>query len=543
MITHSLIDGEEVKTENLFSSINPFNEEPIAKISISGEREINTAVESAARAFSFWSLLSYEERGNYLRKINKIILEEIDEIARLIALEQGKPVDEAKSVDILPAMDAIKYYSKNTKRLLKERVMEPHLILFSSKRGKIVFEPLGTIAIITPWNFPFCIPIVEIAASLITGKTVVLKPSSLTPLTGLKIGDIARKAGLPPGVLNVVIIGGSDTVYLTEHPDIHGIKFTGSVGTGKKVLCSSSKNIIPTVLELGGKDPAVVAEDAPMERAVKGTVWGALFNCGQVCASIERLYVEHEIYHEFVRRCVDEVEKLKVGDPLEADTDIGPMASREQLETVKAHLKDAVEKGAKIVTGGEELSDKGFLLSPCILIDVNHTMKIMTEETFGPVIPIMSVSSIDEAIKLANESIYGLTASGWTSSKATADKLLRELKAGVVTINDSVFSFIEASAPWGGIKRSGIGRSHSVFGLLSTVNIKYVNYDKGAKRTALWWFPYDSGYSKFINSAIPALYQTSFYGKIKRLGLLLKNPRFLFNVNLWSMIKNIGKIF
>ena len=538
-----IIDGVDVETSATFEAIRPATGEPFATVHRAGPREIDAAVGAARKAFQHWSRTSIRERQRHLRNLLKTVRTSQDRIARLIAVEQGKPVGEARAVDIVPAADTLRYLSRNTGALLAQRPIDYEQILFAHKEGSYRFDPLGVIAVVTPWNFPFGIPFVEIVACLAAGNTVVLKPASATALTGLAIGDLCRRAGLPPGVVNVVTASGSDTNHLIEHSGIAKILFTGSVETGIHVMQRAAKNLTGVVLELGGKDPAVVAADADLERAAAGIVWGAFMNAGQTCGSIERVYVVKEIAAEFIERVVAQTRLLRMGDPLADATDIGPMTTSEQRDLVEAHVRDAVDKGAQVLTGGERPSAKGFWFPPTVLTDVNSGMLAMTEETFGPLLPIQVVDTLQEGIRLANESTFGLTASGWTRSRRTAERFAAELQAGTVTINDHLFSFGEPTATWGGIKRSGLGRSHAVYGLQELVNIKHVSIDLGNSKAMPWWYPYDRTFQKFTRRAFGTLYSNDPRTKIPDTLGLLGSGRFFGYVKVSSIATKLGKMF
>ncbi|MBN2356381.1 aldehyde dehydrogenase family protein, partial [candidate division KSB1 bacterium] len=310
-----------------------------------------------------------------------------------------------------------------------------------------------------------------------------------------------------------------------------------------KVMCSVANTVKSVVLELGGKDAAVVAADADIRRAAKGVVWGSLFSAGQVCASIERVYVAQPVAEPFIQACLDEIRKVRVGDPLDANTDVGPMTTAEQMQIVQHHLADAVAGGAKILYGGERIKGKGFFIQPTLLTQVDHSMKVMTEETFGPIVAIMAVKDIDEAVRMANDSKYGLSAYGWTRSRATAKKMMRELDAGTVMINDATSSWGEPNAPWVGFKQSGIGLSRSEYGLREMVQVKYVSYDRGNNEQNIWWFPYTTIGRKFIIDAIEFLYQRSLWRKMGALFSMFRNRLFLKTTHWAATIRNIHKAF
>ncbi len=540
--TLPLIDGQEVDTGRTFDAIRPSTGEPFAQVGRSGPREIDAAVAAARKAFQHWSRTPLKERERHLARLLEVVRDAQEDVSRLIATEQGKPAGEARAVEVIPVADTLRWLSRRASRLLSPRAVEYAQILFAHKEARVEFEPLGVIAVITPWNFPFGIPFVEIAACLAAGNTVVLKPASATALTGLAVGDLCRRAGLPPGAVNVVTAAGSDVDHLVSHPGIAKVVFTGSVETGRRVMERAAASLTGVVLELGGKDAAVVAADADLDRAAAGIVWGAFMNAGQTCASIERVYVVKEISDELIPRIVAGAKRIRMGDPLAETTDMGPLTTSEQRDLVEAHVADAVRKGAEVLTGGERPSAKGFWFPPTVLSGVDHSMRVMREETFGPLLPIQVVPSLEEAIRLANDSDFGLTASGWTRSRATARRLADELEAGTVTINDHLFSFGEPTASWGGVKRSGIGRTHSVFGLHELVNVKHVSLDFGDAAANPWWYPYDRAFQAFTRRAFGALYSSDPLTKgYDTLGLV-GSGRFFGYVKVSSIAARLGKL-
>lgn len=446
-------------------------------------------------------------------------------------------------MDVVPAADALRYLSRHAEELLAPRPVDYEQILFAHKAGSFRYEPLGVVAVVTPWNFPFAIPMVEIAACLAAGNTVVLKPASATALTGLAIGALCREAGLPPGVVNVVTPAASDVDRLVEHPGVAKILFTGSVETGIGVMARAAKNLTSVVLELGGKDPAVVAPDADLDRAASGIVWGAFMNAGQACGSVERVYVVKDVADRFVEKVLERARAIRVGDPLSASTDMGPMTTAGQRALVEEHVADAVAKGAVVAHGGKRPRAKGHWYPPTVLLKVDHSMRVMREETFGPVLPIQVVASLDEAIRLANDSDFGLTASGWTRAKRTVRRFVEELQAGTVTINDHLFSFGEPTATWGGIKKSGIGRSHGVHGLFELVNVKHVSVDLDDTSSMPWWYPYDGAFQKFTRRAFGTLYSNDPRTKVPDALGLMRSGRFFGYMKMSTLATKLGKMF
>ena len=538
-----IIDGQDVDTGKTFKAVNPSTGEPFADVYRAGPAEIDAAVASARKAFLSWSKTPVTARQKHLARLLEEVRKSHEDIARLIATEQGKPLGEARAVDVVPAADTLRYLSRHAATILAERPVDYAQILFAHKSGSYRLEPLGVVAIVTPWNFPFGIPFVEVAACLAAGDTVVLKPASATALTGLAVGDLCRRAGIPPGVVNVVTAGGEDTNRLIEHPGIAKILFTGAVETGIGVMQRAAKNLTGVVLELGGKDPAVVAADADLDRASSGLVWGAFVNAGQACGSVERVYVVKDVAEEFLGKVVAKAKALRLGDPLSPSTDMGPLTTEAQRALVEAHVADAKAKGARILTGGKRPRAKGWWYPPTVLTNVDHSMRCMREETFGPLLPVMVVDTLDDAIRLANESEFGLTASGWTRSRKTARRLAEELHAGTVTINDHLFSFGEPTATWGGVKKSGVGRSHAAFGLHELVNIKHVSVDMGNSAAMPWWYPYDSAFHAFTKRAFGTLYSNDPRTKLPDALGLLGSGRFFGYVKVSTLASRLGKVF
>ncbi len=482
------------------------------------------------------------ERGQHLLALRERLLEKSEEIAALVAEEQGKPLAEAHLVEIFPSLECLKHLGEHAEDLLREDPVEAEVLLFAHKDCQVLYAPYGVVLVITPWNYPLSISLTGVAAALVAGNTVVLKPAPATTLIGLKLGELGREAGLPPGVLNVLAVDDALAPALVEDPRVGKIVFTGSVATGKKVMAGAAKHLTPVVLELGGKDPAIVCRDAHLDQAARGIVWGAFLNSGQTCASVERVYVEAPVAESFVTKVVAETRTLRQGDPRAPEVDLGPMTLERQRTIVEEHVADAVAKGAKVLTGGTRGQGPGYFYPPTVLVDVDHGMRIMREETFGPVLPIMKVESLDEAIRLANDSDYGLTASGWTRSADTARRLQRELAVGVVTINDCVASFAEPSAPWGGVKQSGLGRTHGMAGLREMVQVKYVSRDT-SRRPMVWWFPYGDAFRRLMVIQARAFHARALFRRLLAQLAILRFGRFWRRANLPSVLLNLDKLF
>jgi succinate-semialdehyde dehydrogenase/glutarate-semialdehyde dehydrogenase len=542
-VHHSLIGAAEVEgAAGRRPAVSPATGQPFATASLLTLEQAQGALAAARSAFPAWSALSFRERGRFLLALRAAVVTQADDIAALIAREQGKPAAEAHMVEVFPALESLKHLALHAEEVLAEEAVPPQVLLLAHKDSRVMYTPYGVVLSITPWNYPFSIALTSVATALMAGNTVVLKPAPATTLIGLRIGALCRQAGFPPGVVNVVSVDDALAPALVEDPRVDKIIFTGSVPTGRKVMVSAAKNLTPVVLELGGKDAAVVCGDADLDRAARGIVWGAFLNCGQTCASVERVYVEREVADEFVRRVVELTRALRQGDPGQPEVDVGPMTMERQRRIVEEHVQDAVQRGARVLTGGSTPQGAGWFYPPTVLTDVDHGMRIMREETFGPVLPVMAVDSLDEAIRLANDSDYGLTASGWTRDEKTARRLQRELVAGVVSINDCVYSYGEPTAPWGGFKRSGIGRTHGLAGLKEMVQVKYVSRDT-VRRPALWWFPYDQDMADVASAANRALHAPSFWTRMRNQLRLFASRRFRKRAPLGGIVSNIDKAF
>jgi acyl-CoA reductase-like NAD-dependent aldehyde dehydrogenase len=483
----------EIPKDKEIVSLNPATGEEVGRAPLRSADDIRAAVERARRAQKDWAKLDYSERGAYILRARDIALGAMDEIAELVSNEMGKPAAEAISMEIVPTLDLMTYFARRTRQLLRPRKIDIGQYGLIGRSSRIIYHPLGVVGIISPWNFPWAIPLGEVVMALMAGNSVVLKPSELTPLTGLKIGEVFRRAGLPEGLLEIVTGDGTTGAALVE-ADVNKIMFTGSVQTGKRVAEAAARRLIPVVLELGGKDPMIVLEDADISMAASGAVWGAFANAGQACASVERCYVHEGVAEKFIKQVVAETKNLRqqfIGENNGERTDIGAMSSEMQLKTVERHVNEAREKGAQILTGGERANNEhGHFFPPTVLTDVNHEMTIMREETFGPVLPVMTFKTEDEVIRLANDSVFGLTASVWTGDTRRGQRIAERIEAGTVTINEVLYTHGIAQTPWGGVKQSGIGRTHGRAGLLELVAPQHIHVNRFARIRDLWWFPY-----------------------------------------------------
>ena len=436
------------RVESIISN-NPANGKEVGRVKNYLAEEVQLAVEKSRTAFEIWRKTSFYERKRFIMRARDVILADIDEIARLISDEMGKPVAEAISAEITPVLDLMQYFARNAEKLLKPRKINIGLLGAMGRSSKVVYQPLGVIGIISPWNFPFSIPLGEVVMALMAGNTIVLKPSELTPLVGKKIGEIFEKVNLPKNVLQIVTGDGKTGAALVESaPD--KIMFTGSVETGRKIAKSAAKNLTPVVLELGGKDPMIVFADADLEAASSGAVWGAFTNSGQACSSVERLYVEDKIKDKITNLIVEKTKNLKQNYGDEATTDVGSMVSENQLKIVENHVADFELYGAEILTGGRRNENfDGVFFEPTVIANADNSMTGMRDETFGPTLPIATFKTEKEAIELANDTEFGLTASVWTKDLSKGKRVAEKIRAGTVTVNEVLYTHGIGQTPWG----------------------------------------------------------------------------------------------
>jgi acyl-CoA reductase-like NAD-dependent aldehyde dehydrogenase len=486
-------------------SFNPATGELIGSVETITPAKVQAIVDDVAEVQPFWAALTLEDRARYLRRACDVLLEDLDEIADLLTTEQGKPRVESYTMELLPTVDSLKWIAENGPEILADEKQSMPVFL-KSKSAKFTYEPIGVVGVIAPWNYPWSIPFGEVAIALMAGNGVVLKPASLTPLIGDRIRQTFEKAGLPEGLVRTVHGGGRIGDALVKST-AGKIFFTGSVEVGQKVGVESAKRMKGSVLELGGKDPAIVCADADLAMAVSGTVWGGFANAGQTCSGIERVYVHRDVADAYLEGLVRETGRLTVGDPRDWTTEIGPMVSEEQAAIVDELVEDAVESGATKLTGGpvEIEGMTGRFIAPVVLTGVTHEMRIMKEEIFGPVLPVITVDSEEQAISLANDSEFGLGASVWTKDRAKGERMAHQIQSGMVWINDHSFSHGACVCAWGGVKHSGLGRSHSKFGFYECVNIKQLAWEPGWARD-MWWQPYDRKLGDAIRYSAQLLY-------------------------------------
>jgi acyl-CoA reductase-like NAD-dependent aldehyde dehydrogenase len=482
------------------SSVNPATEELLCELECASESEVLAAVARAHAVQTAWGDLSVGKRIAVLREFQGKLHEKKSEIAEAITREAGKPVAEALTTEVLVVLDAVRFLIDNAYCLLRDEPVPHGNLATKLKSGWLVREPYGVVGIISPWNYPFSIPATETLAALVAGNAVVLKPSEFTSLVALELKSLLHAAGVPQDVFQVVVgdgATGAALIHSRGRPEIDKLVFTGSVTTGKRIAAAAAERLLPVVLELGGKDPMLVLDDADADVASSAAVWGAFVNAGQTCLSVERCYVQCSLYEQFLRACTEKTKKLRVGHGLDRETEVGPMIHERQLRIVETHVEDATARGARILAGGSRFPELGKnFYKPTVLADVTHEMRIMREETFGPVLPVMAFDSDEEAVGLANDSEYGLAASVWTRNRERGERLARRIHAGTVMVNDVVSCFGISEAPHGGVKSSGVGRTHGRFGLEEMVRLKYLDVDRMPGMKKVWWYGYGTSFSR-----------------------------------------------
>lgn len=497
------------------SSVNPASGETLREFECADDHEAQAAVERARAAQPAWQDLSIARRRGILRTFQRLLHERKSEVARLITREAGKPYVEALLTEVMVVLDAARFCIDNAFSFLRDQALPHGNLAMKPKAGRIVREPYGVIGIISPWNYPFSIPATESLAALIAGNAVVVKPSELTSLTALELALLLHQGGVPEEIFQVVVGDGATGAALVDSA-IDKLIFTGSVGTGKRIAQSAAARLLPVVLELGGKDPMIVLDDADVDVASSGAVWGAMVNAGQTCLSVERCYVHGKIYEALVEACQQKLQRLRVGDGMDPETDVGPLIHERQLRVVESHVEDARARGARLLAGGRRLPELGRnFYAPTLLSDVNHQMRIMREETFGPVLPVMPFQRDEEAIHLANDSEYGLAASVWTRDRRRGTEIARKLHAGTVMVNDVVSCFGISEAPHGGVKSSGMGRTHGRFGLEEMVRIKYVDSDRIPGMKKVWWYGYGGEFARQMEGFVDLTFARHWRDKLR----------------------------
>lgn len=542
-LQHPIIAGRSQKGSGHIDVISPATEEKVAEVTLASSEDIDSAVERAALAWPYWHGLAWSKKRDIFENLLHLLVDRAAELAHIIATEQGKPINEALAVEIFSSADHVRFLAAEADRILRPRGQAARQPLFLHKKAQLRPEPYGPVLIISPWNYPFAIPFIQAVTALAAGNSLLIKPSPVTPLSALAIGRLLLDSGVPEPVIHVLPTSLSGAERLAGHPLIRKIIFTGSTETGRRIQQLAARNVTPVVLELGGKDAAIVLDDADLDRTARGLCWGAFFNAGQTCASIERVLVEKKVAETLVEKCAAIARLIRVGDPFAEGTEMGPLTLAKQRERVVEHVEDARRRGAVVRVGGKIPEGKGWYFPATVLAGVGGEMKLLDQETFGPLLPFVAVDSRQEAVRRANANSAGLCASIWTSDRSAAQHMAAQLEVGTATINDAVFTFGEPTACWGGVKQSGYGRTHGAQGLYEMIQWKYVSYDNAADPGPAWWYPYDRSYRDFVQNALPALYAPSLARRLQSLSQLARLKRFRESFHPLAVIKNLRKLF
>lgn len=485
--------------------------------------EVDAMFDAARGAFEVMRGMSVRQRLDELGKLKQYLIKNREKVATRIMEETGKCRTDAMVMDIFSAIDVVDFYQKHAEKMLADQKVKTPIMLIG-KKSKVVYEPMGVVLIISPWNYPFNLAFVPAVCALAAGNPVILKPSKYTPLRGV-FEKMVEESGFLKGAFQVAYASRRTAHRLIESRPAK-IHFTGSVDVGKIIMEQAAKFLIPVELELGGKDPFIVFEDVNVERTVNGALWGGFANAGQTCTSVERIYVQESIYDNFVRALKEKAEKLKTlespGAPFDdRDLGVGCMTAEFQIQEVEQQLAEAREKGAKIITGGRR-NGKSHVFPPTIVTDTDNSMRVQYYETFGPVVTVTKFKTEDEAVTLANDSPYGLSASVWSADLARAERVARRIETGNVSINNVMATQGNPALPFGGLRESGFGRYKGSWGLHAFSNIKSILIDKQSSRLESYWYPYSKEKYALLGKVIDAVFGGGPLGLVKTVLLAMK---------------------
>ncbi|MFH1940965.1 MAG: aldehyde dehydrogenase family protein [bacterium] len=506
---------------SVISSVNPATLEMVGEVKATQLDDVEEIVRKAREAFPAWRDLGPKRRAEILMNAQQILLRRCEEFGRLITQEMGRPFVEAVVMEVEACVDLMGYYAKYAQRFLSNHRVPLHNMLLKRRKSRDHVQPLGVVGVISPWNWPLFIPMGSIAPALVAGNAVVFKPSELTPLAGEKIRALFLDAGVPETVFQIVQGGPSVGGALVDS-DVEKIFFTGSTDVGRLIMKQAAPKLKKCVLELGGNDPAIICDDADLENASSGIVWGAFSNCGQNCNAVERVYVDASVAEDFIRLVVEKAKTLRVGDGMEYGTDVGPLVSEAQLQKMEGIVKRAVGAGAKILTGGKRLHEmKGYFFEPTAIF-WDRTLCPADEEIFGPIVTITPVKDDEEAIRLANRSTFGLAASVWTENLGRGHQIAERIESGSVMVNDVIVSFGIPEAERTGMKNSGVGWANGKKGLDEMVSIQYIHANSQCHIQNFWWFPYKESVVRTMKAGLDFLYTREQWKRMRALPRVIK---------------------
>jgi acyl-CoA reductase-like NAD-dependent aldehyde dehydrogenase len=510
----------EKSNATVTESFNPITRKKIGKTPIQTRAEFINMLTKARAVQPAWASLSINERIKHIVKMRRYLVDHSDRLSEIIARDTGKLRVEALATEIMPAALSVQYNCKRARQFLAEQKVKRSTWLFFNKKSTIIRIPWGVIGIIVPWNYPFSIPFLQVIQALLAGNAVILKAATETQMVAKAFQKVIKSAELPDGLFSCINMPGhlAGTVFLEEGVD--KLSFIGSVKVGKWLMAKAAETLTPLNLELGGNDAMLICEDADLLRAAGGAVWAGLSNAGQSCAGIERIYVHEKVYQPFLDILKDKVEHLRVGYDRDFNMDMGAMTTEKQFNTVTKQIQDALKKGARIWAQSDVTEDPDLynLMPATVLINVNHEMDVMRHETFGPVLTVSKVRNMEEAIAMANDSYLGLTGSVWSKNHKNAIHIGKQIKAGVITINDHLMSHGLPETTWGGFKQSGIGRSHGLLGMEEmTQSQTIINDTMPFAKKNFWWPPYSKQIYNGIKAAIDLLYGRKCLRRLKAL--------------------------
>lgn len=514
----------EIRNPATNELVGTYTNEPIERVA--------EAVQASRKAQKIWAKMSFKERAKHIQKMKNYLSANAERAVSIICASTGKTKQDALVTEVLPCVVACDWYAKNTSKVLKEEKLPSGSMMFFNKSNTLVYEPIGVVGIISPWNYPFSIPFGELVMGLMAGNGVLLKVASNMTNVGLFIEEVVQEAGLPQGLFQHLIIPGSKCGPAFLEAGINKLFFTGSVRVGKELMAEAAKTLTPVSLELGGNDAMVVMKDASIERAVNCACWAGFQNAGQSCGGVERIYVDASIYDKFLDELCAKTSALRHGPDGEGtfDVDIGSMTTKGQYDTVMGQLEEALAKGAKIVAQSQPVGDcsSGYFVPATVLTGCTMDMAVLREETFGPLLPVIPFKDEEEAIRMANDCSLALTSSVFSGSGSKALRMAHRLESGVVSINDHLYSHGMSEAPWGGWKESGIGRTHGYLGLKEMSNVKCINNDCFPTKRNLWWYPFDGNTYNTMLAALRFVAPQHCCDSLRAFCHLLCNSCFMF---------------